>query len=184
MDEFLRLHKPSGTAKKRAEAAHISLTELKETDPTRYKMMVAQSVLEVSPELEQPASNIFFAAFKHHEVFRLEQPTTITLLVFPELLAKDLARLDKALGNLAELPKLKERYAYFRTVTDKTGEHRQLAFPISPVQWTGQTNLLIGPFANQSEAQTWGNETVRPQNLIHDTLNHAGVWLCDVFLSE
>ena len=184
MDEFLRLHKPSDAAQKRAEQANINLTELKETDPTRYKMMVAQSILEVSPELVNDASNLLFAAFRHHEVFRLEHPLTITLLVFPDLTANDLKRLDTAFGNLAELPKFKEQYAYFRVVTDKTGEHRQFALPLAPPNWQGQTNLLVGPFANQAEAQSWGETTVRPHNLIHDTLQHAGAWLCDVFSAE
>jgi hypothetical protein len=184
MDEFLRLHKPSGAAKQRAERGNINLEQLKETNPTHYKMLVAQQVLEVSPELEGVASDVFAAAFRYHEVFRLEHPPFVTLLVFPELTAKDLERLDTALAKPPELPKFKAQYAYFRIVTDKEGEHRQLALPLAPERWAGQKNILVGPFANQADAETWGDETVRSHNFIHDAIQYEGSWFCDVFASE
>jgi hypothetical protein len=184
MDEFLRLHKPSDTARQRAERANINLTELKKTNPTHYKILVAQNVLEVSPELEQLASDVLSAAFKFHEVFRLEHPLIIRLLIFPELTPKDLERLDTALATLTELSNLKTQHAYFRIVTDSEGEHRQLALPLAPKRWGGQTNVLVGPFSNQADAETWGDEHVRPQHLIHDALQFSGFWFCDVFASE
>ncbi len=184
MDEFLRLHKPSDAARQRAERANINLNELKETNPTHYKMLVAQNVLEVSPELEQLAGDILSAAFRYHEVFRLEHPPFVTLLVFPDLTAKDLERLDTALAKLPELPKFKAQHAYFRIVTDKEGEHRQLALPLPPESWVGQKNILVGPFENQADAEAWGDETVRPQTLIHDTIPFSNLWFCDVFASE
>ncbi len=180
----MRLHQPSEVAKHRAELANLNLTELKETDPTRYKMLVAQSVLEVSRDLEHLATSVLFAAFRHHEVFRLEHPHRVTLLIFPDLTNKDLERLDTALAKLAELPNLKNQQAYFRIVTDKEGEHRQFALPIPTSQWTGQSNVLIGPFENQAEAEVWGNKNARPKNLIHDTVALAGSWFCDVFSAE
>jgi hypothetical protein len=184
MDEFLRLHKPSDAARQRAQRGNLNLEELKETNPTHYKMLVAQQVLEVSPELEQLASDILGAAFRHHEVFRLEHPPFVTLLIFPDLTAKDLERLDTALAKLPELPKFKAQYAYFRIITDKEGEHRQLALPLAPELWAGQKNVLVGPFNNQGDAEAWGDETVRPQHLIHDAIQYVGFWLCDVFASE
>jgi hypothetical protein len=184
VDEFLRLHKPGGAARQRAERANINLSELKETNPTHYKMLVAQNILEVSPELEPLAGDILLAAFKFHEVFRLEHPPFVKLLVFPELTEKDLERLDTALAKLPELPKFKAQHAYFRVVTDKEGEHRQLALPLAPEHWAGQKNVLVGPFTNQGNAEAWGDETVRPRHLIHDAIQFSGVWLCDVFASE
>jgi hypothetical protein len=184
VDEFLRLHKPSDEALLRARQAKLDLTQLKETDPARYKMMVAQRVLEVSPGLETLANSTLLAAFRHHEVFRLEQSGSVTLLVFPELSHKEQEKLDKALSQFIEAPTYKTKHVYFRVVTDKTGEHRQLAFPLSVDTWQGQTNILVGPFANQKEAERWGDNTVRPHNLIHDTVNYAGAWFCDVFSAE
>jgi hypothetical protein len=184
MDELLRLHKPSEAARQRAERGNLDLEHLKETNPTHYKMLVAQSVLEVSSELEQLASDIITAAFRHHEVFRLEHSPFVTLLVFPELTQKDLERLDTALAKLPELPKFKTQHAYFRVVTDREGEHRQLALPLAPEKWTGQKNVLVGPFANQAHAESWGDEAVRPHQLIHDALQFSRVWFCDVFASE
>ncbi len=184
MDEFLRLHKPSEKAQQRAKQAGLHLSELKETNPQHYKMLVAQNVLEVSAELEQLASSVILAAFQHHEVFRLEQPHVITLLIFPELSTKELERLDKSLGQLLESASLKSNYAYFRVVTDKTGEHRQLSLPLPSEEWRGQRNHLIGPFENQTRAETWGEQNVRPRQLIYDTLSYAGAWFCDVFSAE
>jgi hypothetical protein len=184
MDEFLRLHKPSDAARQRAERGNLNLEQLKETNPTHYKMLVAQNVLEVSPELEQLAGDILLAAFKFHEVFRLEHLPFITLLVFPDLTEKDLERLDTALANLTELPKFKTQHAYFRIVTDKEGEHRQLALPLVPERWAGQKNILVGPFTNQGDAEAWGDETVRPQHLIHDAIQFSNLWFCDVFASK
>jgi hypothetical protein len=184
VDEFLRLHKPSQQALERAQQAKLDLMQLKETDPTRYKMLVAQRVLEVSPGLEYLASGTLFAAFKDHEVFRFEHPDTITLLVFPELSDKDLEKLDNALSRFIEAPNFKTNHAYFRIVTDKTGEHRQLAYPIPATAWRGQSNVLVGPFSQQVEAEQWGNEVARPQNLIHDTVSYKDAWFCDVFRAE
>lgn len=184
VDEFLRLHQPSERAKQRAKQAGLNLTELKETNPQHYKMLVAQNVLEVSKALEQSASNVIVAAFRHHEIFRLERGDEVTLLIFPELNAQEVERLETALARLAELPTLKAQYAYFRVITDKQGEHRQFALPLPPSQWTGQRNKLIGPFANQAAAEEWGNTNVRPHHLVHDTVQHAGTWFCDVFSAE
>jgi hypothetical protein len=184
MDEFLRLHQPNELTLQRARQAGINLAELKESNPQHYKMLAAQHVLEVSQELEQAASSVIFATFRHHEVFRLEQRAFVHLLIFPELSAKDLERLETGLANLTELPTFKTQYAYFRVITDKTGEHRQLALPIAASAWTGQLNQLVGPFRNQVEAEAWGNHFVRPQSLIHDTVQHATVWFCDIFPGE
>jgi hypothetical protein len=184
MDEFLRLHQPSEVAQQRAKQASINLAELKQTNPQDYKMLVAQPILEVSVDLEQHASNILTAAFRHHEVFRLEQRDMVILLIFPELSTKELDKLDRALSQLTELPSLKTKYVYYRVVTDKTGEHRQLALPLAPSQWQGQHNVLLGPFDHQADAEAWGEQNARPSNLIHDTVNYAGAWFCDVFSGE
>jgi hypothetical protein len=181
VDEFLRLHKPSEEAKQKAARAGLDLADLKRTDPQRYKMMVAQKVLEVSPALLPEASALFFAAFRHHELFQLEHPIFIALLVFPELSPRDLERLDNALGKLGDLPKLREQYAYFRIVSDSVGEHRQLGLPMLPRVWQGESNVLVGPFTDQLEAETWGNANVRPVNLLHDAIHQADAWFCDVF---
>ncbi len=184
MDEFLRLHQPSEAALRRAKQAGLELTELKETNPQHYKMLVAQNVLEVSVGLEQAASSVLVAAFRHHEIFRLEQGSEVVLLIFPELNSKELERLETGLAKLADLPTFRAQHVYFRVTTDKTGEHRQFALPLAASQWRGQTNHLVGPFTDQAQAEAWGNTQVRPYNLIHDTVQQDGVWFCDVFLGE
>jgi hypothetical protein len=181
VDEFLRLHQPSDKVRQRAERAGLDLNDLKATNPQHYKMLVAQHVLEVSTELEDVASSVIVATLRHHDVFRLEQSHHVTLLMFPELSDKELRKLDGALAQLAESTALKAKDTYFRVVTDKTGEHRQFALPISGEAWQGQLNILVGPFNNQALAQTWGEANVRPKQFIYDTLNHAGRWFCDVF---
>jgi hypothetical protein len=184
VDEFLRLHQPSNLALQRAKHAGINLAELKETNPQHYKILVAQNILEVSATLEQAASSVIVAAFRHHEVFRLERGEDVTLLIFPDLNAKETERLETALAKLAGLPHFEAQHVYFRVIADKNGEHRQLALPLPASQWAGQQSKLIGPFANQLEAEAWGEQNVRLHNLIHDTVQHAGIWFCDVFSAD
>jgi hypothetical protein len=184
MDEFLRLHEPSENLRRRAEQAGLNLDELKIANPQHYKMLAAQHILEVSAELEASASNVLTAAFRHHEIFRLEQASSVVLLIFPALADKEIDKLDKAAAQLIETPTLKNSYAYFRVVTDKQGEHRQLELPLSPSAWQGQLNRLVGPFNNQAEAEAWGEEHARPQQFVFDTLPYNGAWFCDVFLGS
>jgi hypothetical protein len=183
VDEFLRIHKPSARALAKAKAEGLDLTTLKETNPTEYKMRTAQEVLLTSTDFVEMASSVFFAAFPHHDLFRLEH-YQVTLLSFPELSSKDLKRWDDALGRLVLHAKYAQEYAYYRVINDKNGEVRHLGLPIDPLAYQGQINVLIGPFETQQAALHWGEAQVTQQQHIVDTVSYLEAWFCDVFSAE
>ncbi len=179
MDPLVQIHKPSILALNKAKADGIDLLSLKQTNPNEYKMRVAQDILLSSRELADFASQVFFAAFPHHELFKLDYKEHLSLLSFPELSPKDLKRWDDALSRLVLQTKFAKDYAYYRVVQDKQGEMRQLALPLSPQAYEGQLNVLVGPFVNELEAHTWGE-----QQFMFDTVAYLGVWFCDLFSVE
>lgn len=186
MDSALEHHVPAPAARKRAEAAGLDLMELKRSDPQRYKMLNAAVLLRVAPALSEAASNVFFAAFRHYDLFELPSDEGLmTLLTFPPLTAAETKRLDDALGRLAALPAFAELHAYYRVVSDRQGEHRELALPVEPAAWAGEVNRLVGPFNSQAAAEAWGEARVRGSgNLIYDAVPQAGAWFCDVFAAD
>ena len=103
-DRVLEHHTPSKAARQRAEAAGLDLIELKNSDPQHYKMLNAQTLLRVAPVLKEAASNVFFAAFRHYDLFELADGDLTTLLAFPPLTGAELKRFDDGLGRLAALP--------------------------------------------------------------------------------
>ncbi len=181
-NSVLEHHIPTEAARQRAEAAGLDFDDLKRSDPQRYKMLNAAPLLQVVPDLQTAASAVFFAAFRHYDLFEVPGDAATTLLVFPPLTPAETKRFDDALGRLAALEVHAKKHVYYRVVTDRQGEHRQLALPLSPAAWSGEANRLVGPFATQSEAEAWGEVRLRGQgSLIHDTVPQAGAWFCDVF---
>ena len=181
-NSVLEHHTPTEAARRRAEAAGLDLGDLKRNDPQRYKMLNAAPLLQVAPDLQAAASAVFFAAFRHYDLFEVPNDDTVTLLAFPPLTPAEAGRLDDALGRLAALEVHAKKHVYYRVVTDRQGEHRQLALPLSPDAWSGEANRLVGPFATQSEAEAWGEARVSGQgSLIHDTVPQGNAWFCDVF---
>lgn len=181
-DGVLEHHTPTAAARQRAEAAGIDLDKLRRSDPQRYKMLNAVVLLRVAPALREAASNVFFAAFRHYELFEAAEGDLTTLLAFPPLTAAELKRFDDALGRLAALNAYAEQYVYYRVVNDRQGEHRELALPLAPGAWTGEINRLVGPFPSQAAAEAWGEAQVRGrENLVYDAVPQAGAWFCDVF---
>jgi hypothetical protein len=179
VDEFLKIHKPSPEALERARAEGIDLLVLKETNPNEYKMRSAQEVLQTSSVLADIASQVFFAAFPHHELFRHGDSRWLS---FPELSSKELQRWDDALARLVLHPKYAKNYLYYHVINDKHGEERHLDFPVNPKDWQGQINVLIGPFATQSEAEAWA-EAIDQQFMV-DIVPYLQGWFCDIFLVE
>lgn len=165
----------------RAEAAGLDLDALKRSDPQRYKMLNAQRLLRTQAPFVERVSDVFFAAFRHYELFQLLEGEYTVLLAFPALSEKELGRLDDALGRLVALPD--HAPAYYRVVNDKQGEQRELALPVLPGAWRGEGGVVVGPFAAQADAEAWGNAHVQAHALTHDAVPYAGAWYCDVFSS-
>ena len=178
----LEHHTPTEAARRRAAAAGLDLDDLKRSDPQRYKMLNASPLLQASPGLAAAASAVFFAAFRHYDLFELPSDGATTLLVFPPLTPAETKRFDDALGRLAALDVHAKNHVYYRVVSDRQGEHRQLALPVAPAAWSGEANRLVGPFATRAAAEAWGEAHIGGQgSLIHDTVPQAGAWFCDVF---
>lgn len=184
MEAFLKWHKPSSKALRQAQAEGIDLELLKVSNSVEYKMRVAQEILVTSEKFVEIASQVFFAAFPYHEMFKLEHGSTVRLLSFPELSTKELRRWDDALGRMALQPQFSQQLAYYRVIEDQQGQVRQLAFPLKPQDWQGQTNVLVGPFEDQQQAKMWGEGHSGNQQLMIDTIAYAEHWFCDVFLAE
>ncbi len=186
MEPALQIHRPSERVKRLAKAAGLDLEALKESDPERYKMMNAEKVATVHDALLNLASDVFFAAFRHHDLYRLSAgPHQTALHAFPSLSAADLKKLDDAFARLAWLEPYRTQYAFYRVVRDRRGEARMLGLPTLPAGWRGQENVLVGPFADEAAAKAWGEaQSPGERGLVFDALSQGGAWFCDVFSVE
>lgn len=182
MDDVLTHHQASEEARARAEAAGLDLNHLKSTDPQQYKMLTAQRLVVSDQRFVERISAVFFAAFRHYDLFQLTEGDKTVLLAFPELTSAELKKLDNALGRLVALAEYEGLNAYYRVINDPQGEHRELALPVAPSDWQGEAGVLVGPFASQSKAEAWGEAHVQDKDdLVYDALPHASSWYCDIF---
>jgi hypothetical protein len=170
----------SEKARSRAKVAGLELDSLRETDPERFMLFCAESVLYVSESLRGLASSVFFAAFPHHRLFEQSEGTLLVFKAFPGLHPSEEEKLISALGRFVDHPKFPYSLAYVRTVNDEAGKRHYFALPIDQKEWLGQANQLVGPFETETQAQNWGKENVT-LGLDFDSLRHADNWFCDVF---
>lgn len=177
---LLDAHQPTSEAKAKAEAANLDLNDLKQTDPTRYMMLNASRLVTADAELSEMAASVFFAAFPNHELFQQELSAGVLLLAFPPLDSYQQDKYDDALARLAGHPKYAQQHAYFRRVTDSSGETRQFALPVEPSIWSGELNRLVGPFSSEGAAKGWAEGHVNSP-LSSDTVRLGGLWFVDVF---
>lgn len=178
MNDELTHHQANEAARARAEAVGLDLDELKTRDPQQYKMLNAAKLIVADNLFIERVSAVFFAAFRHYELFQLVAETKTTLLCFPELTSAELKKFDDALGRLVALAEYEPLNAYYRVVNDPSGEHRELALPVAPPDWQGEPGVLVGPFESQDEAEAWGETHVQ---LVYDEVPHASKWYCDIF---
>lgn len=180
MDDTLIHHQPSKAALARAKAAGLDLEDLKQSDPQQYKMLNAERLVIAHNRFIELISNVFFAAFRHHNLFQLPEDDRTVLLSFPNLTTAELKKFDDALGRLVALAQYERYNAYYRVVNDPQGEHRELNLPVAPPKWQGEGGVLVGPFETKSAAETWGDAHVQ-DGLVYDALPHASKWYCDIF---
>ena len=182
MDDVLTHHQPSEAARARAEAAGLDLDNLKMNDPQQYKMINAQRLVKADNRFTERISAVLFAAFRHYDLFQVAEGEKTLLLVFPELTSAELKKFDDALGRLVALAEYESLNAYYRVINDPQGEHRELALPVAPLNWRGESGVLVGPFETQNEAEAWGDVHVKTEDgLVYDALPHASNWYCDIF---
>ncbi len=179
----LRGHLPSAVARQRAQAARLDLHALKRDAPDRYRMLNAEELVRVAPELADAAAELVATAWPQRRLYRVPATAaTERLLAFPPLSDEEFARFDDDAAQLVARPSFSEALAFFRTVRDLRGTHRELLLPTPPDAWAGEPGL-VGPFADQQAAEAWPAGRLPPE-LIADPLPYRGHWFCDVFRSD
>ncbi|MEZ4606359.1 MAG: hypothetical protein R2865_06035 [Deinococcales bacterium] len=146
-------------------------------------MLNAEACAYVSHNYKDAIAAAIANIFPSHQLFDLPtQGLLVTLLAFPEMLEDDLAVLDDLLYVLSSHSPLREQGAYFRIIQDEKGERRELALPLSPDDWQGQSGLMVGPFADEDAAEHWLDLHLAtyPQ-LVFDITHSQGRIYCDVF---
>ena len=160
----------------------MDLEGLRETDPLTYAAVNAVLLVRTDARLSAQVGTAL-AQIGTNQLFSvpLSLPQTDTeLRVFPKLLPGELERFDTALGTLAAT----EPGVFYRTVNDRSGERRELAWPLEPPRFQG-TPALVGPFSDEDAANAWGQAHADPRTgLVYDALPYAGGWYCDVFKGE
>lgn len=178
----VRRHAPSDLARSRARAAGMDLEEVRRAAPDRYRMLNAEEVVRVAPELVDAAAALVHETWPDRQLFRLPVQGGERLLAFPPLDDEAFARFDDAAAELVARPSFGDAYAFFRTVSDLRGTHRELLLPIAPEAWSGEP-ALVGPFASQQAAEAWPAGRL-PDELMADPIPYRGRWFCDVFRSD
>lgn len=162
----------------------MDLEALRTTEPLTYAAISATSLLRTDARLLSQVGAIVGRLFPHHQLFNvpLSIPQTDTeLRVFPPLTKVELGVLD---DNLGELVTGAPDTPFYRIVGDRTGERRELAWPLAPEAWS-EGEGLVGPFPDQGEASAWGEAHTDPRSgFVYDTMSYAGGWFCDVFRGE
>lgn len=178
----LREHVASDLARSRARAAGLDLETLRRDAPDRYRMLNAEEVARVAPELVEAAASIVEASWPRRQLYRVPSPGGERLLVFPPLSEDEFARFDDDAADLVARPSFSEALAFFRTVRDLRGTHRELLLPVAPEAWDGGV-ALVGPFASEEAAKAWPAGRL-PAELMADPIPYRGRWFCDVFRSD
>lgn len=180
--EELKDHRPSALARERASRAGLDLEALKAEAPDRYRMLNAEEIARVSPELAEAAAEMVWEAFPEREIYRVPSGSQERLLAFPPLDDEAFARFDDAAAELVARPEYEEALAFFRTVRDLRGTRRELMLPVPPDAWRGDA-ALVGPFESEEAAQSWPAGRL-PPSLIGDPVPYRGRWFVDVFASD
>lgn len=178
----LRDHVPSQLARSRARAAGVDLAALRTSAPDRYRMLNAEEVVRAAPEMVEAAAAIVDEAWPERQLYRIAANSSERLLAFPPLTENDFERFDDAAADLVARASFSDAYAFFRTVRDLRGVHRELLLPIEPESWNGDVGL-VGPFASQDAAEAWPAGRL-PAALMADPMPYRGRWFCDVFRSD
>jgi hypothetical protein len=182
--EAIRGHVSSKAVKTQAEAAGMDLEALRRDAPLTYAAINAVPLLRTDARVLGRVGAVLGRLLPVHQLFNvpLTTPQTDTeLRVFPRLDKAQLGALDDALGQFVGG---EPGALFYRTVADRSGERRELAWPLEPEAWQAGEGL-VGPFPDQNAATTWGETHTDPRaGYLYDTLPYAGGWFCDVFRGE
>ena len=156
---------------------------LRSAEPLTYAAINAVALVRTDARL-LPQVSAAVSRLGPYQLFNVPltvQQTDTELRVFPPLSKDKLAALDDVLGALSDV---RAGRIFYRAVSDSAGERRELAWPVVPEAWQAGP-ALVGPFAAEADADTWGREHTDPRSgFVFDTLPYAGAWFCDVFRGE
>ena len=182
--EAVQTHRPSERVRAQAEATGVDLDEFRQSDPLTYATINAVPLVRTDARLAPQVNAVLAQVVPHAQLFAvpLTSPQTDTeLRVFPPLQKRELAAFDDKLGAFVGT---QPDGLFYRTVGDRSGERRELAWPLLPGTWQAGA-AFVGPFADQGEADAWGQAHVDPRSgFVADTLPYAGAWYCDIFKGE
>ncbi len=178
----VRDHQASELARRRAARAGLDLDTLRRDAPDQYRMLNAEEIVRVSPELAEVAAELVWELFEERRVYRVPGEGVERLLAFPPLGGQELERFDDAAADLVARPAYETELAFFRTVRDLRGTRRELMLPTPPEAWHGEA-VLVGPFRDREEAEGWPAGRLPPE-LMADPLPYRGRWFCDVFRGD
>lgn len=170
-------------AEARAAELGVDLDVLRTEDPDRYRMLHAAPLLEAHPSLADAAAQVAWDVMPDAEVYQVRQGDRTRLYIEPEPNRETLSAIDARLAHLINHASFKEAFAFYRTVNDLRGEHRELLLPTPPEDWDAQQAAMLGPFDTESEAEAWAKDHV-PPNMASDVVPMLGRWFCDVFSAE
>ena len=179
MNSDLADHQPSEGARRRAEAAGLDLDSLKRDDPVSYRMLCSVPVVKVAKELKDLAEPPLQSSLEDQQLFEAEAQGRLLVLAFPGPARQQLRLLDELMGEVVE--EVRNGYAYYRVVQDRSGTSREFDLPTPPQEWQG-AGTMVGPFSDEVQARDWGQQEVVPlAGFTYDVLQYAGAWFCDVF---
>ena len=162
----------------------MDLEGLRKNDPLTYAAVNAVLLVRTDARLAPQVNAALAQVAPHAQLFNvpLTNPQTDTeLRVFPPLQKLELNAFDDALGMFVST---QPGGLFYRTVGDILGEHRELAWPLSPQNWQAGT-ALVGPFSDEAAVNTWGQDHIDPRSgFVFDALPYAGAWYADVFKGE
>lgn len=182
MDERLRDHRPSASARRRAASAGIDLAMLKLERPDEYRMLNASEAVRVAPPLVDELAGALALAFPDHSFYRAPAGPLERILAFPRFAETDRARLDALVTEHLDLPRWRARHASYREVKDGHGARREVILPTAPSAYEGG-EAWVGPFESREQADGWAQATLL-QPLVHDVMARSGGWYCDVFSGQ
>jgi hypothetical protein len=175
--------RPTAAAYRRAAAAGFELDQLRDTDPTSFRMFSAEEVCLTSVELAEQVGERLFATFPDRDLFQLPDAVVsrVRLLAFPPLDREEQQRWEDELAALAD--RWPEGPVYFRVVEDLRGVTRELALPVAPDGWAGEP-VVVGPFDDRAAAYAFGRSATADGPLGYDLFTLGSGWICDLFLAD
>ena len=165
-------------AERRARRAGLDLDTLRTGDPGAFAALHAEDLLVVDARLVPYVDPVLENAFAGVALYRVDGPGRVRILALPFPAPTLLAEADDVLARwVTTVPP--ELHAFYRIVSEPTGDVRELGLPIDPARWTGGA-AWVGPFDDEASAEAWSRRHVG-RGWIGDTLAYRGTWFCDVF---